>query len=299
MASEETPNVQSGKKLLVVLAVLTIVGLFVTSLFSLPLVAYGATCTTTCLTVRPSVIAPGNAGTIKGTGFQANFPITVMVDGLATTTSPVIVMSNATGGLGDAGVMFTVPTTAPLGPGGVSASDGTNTATAKFKIATTVLTLTPVKGMVGKGVTISGSGFAFSSSIIVKFGATTVATLTSSNTGIISGSFTVPQMTAGKIKVSASDGTNAATKTFTVVPHLALKPVKGIPGTTVTATGTGFGANSPIAVTFNSITVITGTSSSTGAFILSFTAPNDPLMTYKVTATDSGSNTASANFALN
>jgi len=298
MVSKEILHVRSGKKMLIASA-LAIAGLFITSLFSFPIVAYGATCTTTCLTVRPSEIAPGNTGTIKGTGFLANSVITVTVDAVAATTSPTTVMSNATGGLGDAGVMFTVPATTALGPGDVSATDGTNSATAKLKIATTVLTLTPVKGMVGKGVTISGSGFAFSSPVTVKFGATMVATLTSSSTGTISGSFSVPQVPAGKTKVSASDGTNTATKIFTVVPHLALKPVKGIPGTTVTATGTGFGANSAITVTFNSITVITGTSNSTGAFVLAFTVPNDPLTTYKVTATDVGSNTASANFALN
>jgi prepilin-type N-terminal cleavage/methylation domain-containing protein len=72
----------------------------------------------------------------------------------------------------------------------------------------------PISGTVGSSVTITGSNFKPSSALTVTFGATT-ATITSggtsSSTGAVNVTFTVPFSGNGAYSISVSDGTNSAT----------------------------------------------------------------------------------------
>src|SRR5271155_4318943 len=71
--------------------------------------------------------------------------------------------------------------------------------TATFSVSAASLTLhvKPVKGEVNRVVTVSGGGFLATSTITIKFGTVTVATLTSNSSGGFSTTFKVPQATAG------------------------------------------------------------------------------------------------------
>jgi prepilin-type N-terminal cleavage/methylation domain-containing protein len=72
----------------------------------------------------------------------------------------------------------------------------------------------PVSGAVGSSVTITGSNFKPNTALTVKLGVTT-ATITSggtsSSTGAVNTTFTVPFSGNGAYSVSVSDGTNSAT----------------------------------------------------------------------------------------
>jgi hypothetical protein len=71
---------------------------------------------------------------------------------------------------------------------------------------------------------------------------------------------------------------------------LQLNPISGVVGTSVTATGTGFAANSLVSLTLDSTSLTpTKTTNSVGGFTLTFTVPSTTQGTHTITATDSSS----------
>jgi len=269
-----------------------IVTLSIASLFVVPFMTSAATAT---LAVKPKSVLPGHSVSATGLGFQTSSSVTVYFNGspVATTTT------NSSGGFV---AKFNAPSVA-AGTYTVSAtsccSGGTVTASTSLTIkAGAVLTVKPIAASVGKTVTVSGTGFAASKTITVSLGSTMVASTTSSSTGTFSTTFKVPQVPGGKYTLSATDGTTIGTKSFTVRALITLKPIKGLPGITDVVTGTGFAANSAIKVTFNGVQVMTGTSNSTGGFVISYTVPSIAAGTYVVAATDASSGTASHSFTV-
>jgi hypothetical protein len=158
----------------------------------------------------------------------------------------------------------------------------------------------PQKGNVNRNVNVSGTGWIPLATVTVKFDSKVVATASANSTGGWSGSFKVPETAAGAHTVTASDGTNKKSHTFTVLPHLTVKPKKGIPGATITLLGTGFAPGSTVKITFNGIQVKRLTTNSTGGFPVNttFTVPNDALASYPVVAKDGKGNMANSTFTI-
>ncbi|MGH2638756.1 MAG: IPT/TIG domain-containing protein, partial [Rhabdochlamydiaceae bacterium] len=239
----------------------------------------------------------GTLVTVTGTGFAAGSQVTITFGGsnVATTTS------DSTGG-------FSAPFTVPPDPSGsysVVATDSKgNASSASFNLGNTVIKLTPVRGAVEKSVSVTGTGFATSSPITLTYDGNTVASSISNSSGGFATSFTVPPSPAGKNTITATDGTNSASATYTVVPKIALTPIRAAPGSTVTVTGTGFAAASNVSITFfgNStptINLTTVTTDSAGRFSTTFTVPSDPVASgYTVRATDLSGNSATAPFTI-
>jgi len=171
-------------------------------------------------------------------------------------------------------------------------------ASVQVSAASLTLHVKPVKGIVGRSVTVSGGGFLISSTITIKFDANVVATTPSNTTGGFSTAIKVPQATAGVHTLTVTDGTNIITRTFTIVSHITDKPKSGLPGATIAVTGTGFAASSTVKITFNGVQVKSIKSNSTGGFSTSYAVPNDPAASYPVVATDGKSNTATATFTI-
>jgi non-canonical (house-cleaning) NTP pyrophosphatase len=164
---------------------------------------------------------------------------------------------------------------------------------------TAKIDLKPDKGTVNRTVTISNKGgFLASATITIEFGSKVVATTTSNSSGGFTTTFKVPQAVVGTHKVTATDGTNTVTKTFTVVTNIAIKPKMGKPGATLNINGTGFAASSTVKITFNSKLIDTVKSNSTGGFSASFTVPNDPAGAYPIVGTDASRNTANATYTI-
>ncbi len=97
--------------------------------------------------------------------------------------------------------------------------------------------------MIGTKVTVTGKGFLDSSTVTLNFGSTKLGTVKSNSTGGISTTFTVPNVGPGSQKVTATDGTDSVTATFTVGSraHVTEKLTLGTSGSdTVTVTGKNF-----------------------------------------------------------
>ena len=178
----------------------------------------------------------------------------------------------------------------------------------------TPLSLSPTSGPIGQVVTVSGQGFAPNSLLVALFDSSPVpfSFTTDASGNIPSGAtFTVPQgLTAGTHAVTIFDGKyNYANATFTVVPSITItSPVcaTGVVGSSVTVSGSGFGANSALTATFGGVAVTlsgTTTTNSTGSFAAAtFTVPSQTAGSKTITFTDSATptqNTASTTFTLN
>jgi hypothetical protein len=137
------------------------------------------------------------------------------------------------------------------------------------------IVLIPSSGVAGSSVTVTGNGFASSSLITISYSGTFLVSTTSSSSGSLSATFVVPVSGTGGHTVTASDGVNSATATFTVkTPTIVLSPSFGPKGTSVTVTGTGFKANSAITLQLDgNIQAFSATSDSVGAFSGSFAIP--------------------------
>ncbi len=75
--------------------------------------------------------------------------------------------------------------------------------------------LSPTSGPVGSPVHVTGTGFDPNSNVIITFGIFSAASSTNNN-GEFSADFDVPISTVGPHTVTASDGSNSDSATFTV-----------------------------------------------------------------------------------
>ena len=212
------------------------------------------------------------------------------------------VTATTAGAIPSSGNTFVVPTAAS-GSNIVTATDGTNSPTATFTVTAPTLTLSPTSGGIGAVISVSGSNYVPSGSVVVKFGSTAILTLTATSSGAIPSSgntFVVPTATSGSQTVTASDGTNTATASFTVsAPTLTLNPTSGAQGSTVTVSGANYVPGGTVMIKFDSTTMLTLTATASGAIpstgntftVSSFSG------SHSVTASD-GINSATATFAI-
>lgn len=210
---------------------------------------------------------------------------TVTISGLAVGSysvkwDAVGVKSGTLSGAGS--VSFTVPDTA----GGshivtVDNPTGTQVLSATFSVLPSI-SISPVSGVVGDEVTISGTGFSVAeNSIVVTLDSTNAKTgITAGNTGSWETTFSLPAAAKGSHTVGASGQTthagDVAGVTVTINPEISVIPASGNVGTSVTANGSGFGkSESGIQVTYDGKSVATGVSADTkGSWSGTFTIPN-------------------------
>jgi len=158
--------------------------------------------------------------------------------------------------------------------------------------ATTSLKLTPVRGIIGTHVVVTGKGYPANSMVSLTHFVTKTCP-TNSTGGITSCSFSVPSDPPGAYLITASAGGVGANSKFTIGSraHIIPVPNSGHAGSTVTVNGAHFAWNTKItSVTFNGVQVTTSpsivTTSGTGSFSLSFKVPNDKPNSYVVTVKD-------------
>lgn len=169
--------------------------------------------------------------------------------------------------------------------------------------AAATLTLTPNTGPVGTVVTATGSGYGNSLPVRIFFNGSPVATTTSSGTGTINTTFTVPAIVPGTYTVTAASTFAATSTQFTVVnapmPAITLNPSSGPSGTVVTVSGSGFGASQPAIIYFNGVQVGTTTTTASGTLPAgtTFTVPSIANGSYTVTVS-TATRSASAPFTV-
>jgi hypothetical protein len=250
------------------------------------------------ITVTPASGGVGDSISISGTGFAASQSIAITFDGVAMTTTPAAVITSTVGSFGPA--TFTVPARV-RGSYTVRAQDiSGNYATATFS-TTQSITITPTTGPTGTEVTVNGTGFNASATITLYFDSvavtTTPATVPTDTTGAFSASFDIPSSSGGAHQVKASDGTNTATKTFTVTAALSISPTSGYVGIEVTVSGTGFLASQSVTVLFNNVLVKTTSTDTKGVISTSFDIPAVAAGTYTIRVSD-GTNVKDADFTV-
>ena len=168
------------------------------------------------ITIDPTSGASGIIITVTGTGFRANYAITIKYNGATVVTTPPTVTTNPTGYFS---ATFTVPA-ALAGTYEVEATDGTNTATADF-VSTTDATISPITtttepGYVGMTLTITGTGFTPNATITITYASDPVVfTTTSLADGSFSFTLTVPASEGGAHTITVTDG--SITKIFDFV----------------------------------------------------------------------------------
>lgn len=207
-------------------------------------VAFTVTVPPSITSLSPTFAPLGASVTITGTNFGASQGAsTVTFNGTTATptswsaTSIVVpVPSGATTG-------NVVVTVAGLASNGVP-----------FSVAPSITSLSPTSGPMGTSVTITGTSFgATQGTSTVTFGAYTATPTSWSNTTIVA---PVPAgATTGNVIVLVN-GIGSNRVLFTVTPSItSLSPTSGPVGTSVTITGTSFGASQGTStVTFNGTT---------------------------------------------
>ena len=225
----------------------------------------------------------GDEVTVDGTCFAASSGITIYfgIEEVGTATT------NASGKFTDAA--FLVPESYN-GSHTIKAQDASaNSATKSFSTKQSI-TITPITGSAGDGVTVSGTGFKARKAITITFDVLAVTTtplsVTTDDYGSFTGSFPVPIIVNGTYKVNATDGTNKGSADFTVMAGAGISQMTGNVGTEITVNGTGFTVGAKVTITYDGDEVATATPDSNGAFSATFPIPTSKYGTHTIMATD-------------
>jgi len=282
------------------LAVLAILGSLV-AIAAVPASAAGG------ITLSTSSGVVGASVTVNASGFPAITILSAKFDGVAMTTAPTTVTTDATGAVNFAVLIPTATASPPTHT--ISVTDGVNTATATFSILQKVVITSPTSksGPVGTSVTVTGTGFSGAGvtvDVTITSGITTKALVSGApvdNTGSFTATGTVPQLGSGAGTIAANDGAgNVAdvTDTFTITPLMALTPNSGLPGIAVALTGNGWPVSSSVIVTFAGGSAVSVPTDSNGLVNSAYTVPVAATAGVKTVTGTSGSVSATTTFTV-
>jgi len=183
------------------------------------------------ITIDPTSGAVGEVIKVSGTGFEDREQITITVEGYRVSTMPIFIQTNAHGSFAGS---FLVPYYAVSDTSKIRASDSSfNSAEAELTILTGI-SLSPATsqtspGHVGMELTLYGTGFIASSQITITYDDIKVETASTNSEGTFSATFTAPPSVAGNHIITATDGTNTITSTFTMESDAPPIPVPLLP----------------------------------------------------------------------
>ena len=171
------------------------------------------------ITIDPEKGSPGSEATVTGTGFASNSEVTIDLDRKEVAT-------DETDKYGSFEVTFDLPQVEP-GTYDVKAEDeDKNDAEVEFTLGAGA-SFSPTTGNVTTEISVSGAGFKAGLTVTIKYDDTEVATATADSNGAISATFPAPASLHGSHTITATDGTNTVTSTFTMesTPPPAPKPL--------------------------------------------------------------------------
>jgi hypothetical protein len=157
-------------------------------------------------------------------------------------------------------------------------------------VPSAALSLSESSGQAGSNVTANGVGFRPSETVNVTFNGQDVGQPVAADNGTFNLSFTVPTLvpaTYGVLAVGrASGATASAAYRIRLGPAtLSYDPAQAPPGTSVTATGTGFQPGETVQLSFNGPVVGTATADTSGNVSIAFKMPDLAPGQYGSTAT--------------
>ena len=255
------------------------------------------------MSISRSSGAAGSSLTVTGSGFGASETgITVTYDG---TTVALGIIANSQGGWSTA---FVVPASAS----GSHSIDAYGSVTTAASVPNMTFTVTPgisisrSSGAAGSSVTVTGSGFGASETgITVTYDGTPVAqSITANSQGGWSATFEVPASTSGSHKIGAygslTQTTSASEVSFNIGPAISVSHDYGYVGETVDVTGSGFGANAPLSLSYDDeeIPAQGETTDSSGSFSESITIPKSVHGPHTIMVTDDQNNNSKVTFTM-
>ena len=251
------------------------------------------------ITLTPSIGTIGSSVTINGSGFTVFQPVTIK---FAASTVPTTPGSITGDNMGSFSATFNVPTAQVAGAKTVTATDsGSNAANSTFTVNPSI-SLNQISGNVGTIVSVSGRGFAASSTLSAKFNGVPVSltgTTASASDGTVNGVFfTVPNAPAGNQTVTLIDASSySGSAGFRVTSAVTLSSTIVSAGSSDTVTGAGFTASSIVTINYGGTSLAYATASSSGSFSLTFIVQPGLIGAHNVTVSD-GVNIAYATYNL-
>ena len=231
---------------------------------------------TPTLTVSPTSVSPGDVVRVSGTAFRAN-EREISVRFNSATVSGGIVADPS--GLWE--TTFEVPSTT-AGNHMVSSYGSlttTNLPSVRVTVGTSVK-LSSASGSPGALVTVSGSGAVANERISINVGNGLFRTAVQADqNGVWNGEIIIPPAPRGEMDIEITGGSSGSStsQTFNVVPAISSSTLKGTPGSTVTLSGIGFGANqSGITIDVGDESVDSSNADPTGSWTHQITMPAFP-----------------------
>ena len=211
----------------------------------------------------------------------------------------VTLCAGSTNAVGNVTCTVTIPG-APAGPHDLTLGVGSNQLTLLFAIRPAVQLSQPIGSIVGALVNLTGSGFDAGRAYTAQWNSTvTLCANVTGADGSFNCPFRVPLAPGGVHTINVTEQGWRESVSFTILPHTALSPLVGEPGTQVTVTATGLNAGRAVVVAWNSTrTLCNGSSDANGAFSCLFIVPSYLPGTYAVTVSD-GIHTPVGLFTIN
>ena len=137
------------------------------------------------------------------------------------------------------------------------------------------ITVSPDSGGTDTAITVSGTGFGYKSDFGIFINGTKVAADTTDKDGSFDINFNMPEIKAGLYDIKTEDeDDNSDTADFTfILTSVTLTPTTGHIGTEVTATGTGFTADTTVTIKYDTTEIATPAVKTDGTFSTTFKVP--------------------------
>lgn len=252
------------------------------------------------LSVGPTYGSPGASVTFAGTGYVS-----------AGTVNVTWALGAACGGKSQTDGVFSCTYTIPIatagGPYNFTGKDN-NSSSAKTVFTVSDLTISPPAGAVGTNLTFTMIGFAPEVPLVLRGAGTDdwCAGDDFNSSGGFVCKAVAPAVGAGAHVFTASDNFGeTAQASFTIEPTLELPSVHGPAGESLTFSGSGFGTNQSVAVTWvdgkagDQTACSAGDTGSTGSFSCTFALPSTtPGGSHTFTATDAAGNFATIAYTV-
>ena len=255
------------------------------------------------ISISRSSGAAGSSLTVTGSGFGASeTDITVTYDGTPVAQD---ITANSQGGWS---ATFVVPASASsshsIGAYG-SVTPAASVPNVTFTV-TAGIAISRSSGAAGSSLTVTGSSFGASETgITVTYDGTPVAqSITANSQGGWSATFEVPASTSGSHKIGAygslTQTTSASEVSFNIGPAISVSHDYGYVGETVDVTGSGFGANAPLSLSYDDeeIPAQGETTDSSGSFSESITIPKSVHGPHTIIVTDDQNNNSKVTFTM-
>ena len=251
------------------------------------------------VTVSPTSGPVGTVVTVSGNDATARGEVRVYVAIFIVSFFAATTTANSTGD-------YSVNITVPAFPEDTYSIVVLDVETGDMNMATftieSSITLNIEEGSYNDEVTVKGHGFDSDALITLTFDGDDVTPTPQPETGDF-GSFEarirVPLMPKGTYTVTADDGSNTASASFTVIPKITVNPTSGPRSTAAYVNGTGFAPSAGVSVMFGAVNVTMYPSFPTnldGSFMQLFLVPDVPDGTHTINATDASGNSATAPF---